>query len=111
MNINLTFDQPVGSLPAGFVATLNAVVQFLDSQYNNPVSINIHVGYGTINGGQLDPGALGESETFLNQYSYLAVRNALIANASSPDQIAAVNSLPASDPTPGGNVYYYVSTA
>src|SRR5215470_14375623 len=111
MNINLIFDQSVGSLPTGFVATLNAVVQFLDSQFNNPIAVNIHVGFGTINGGPLAPGALGESETFLNQYTYSAVRNALSANASSPDQIAAVNSLPATDPTPGGNGHYWVSTA
>ena len=43
MNINLTFDQPVNTLPAGFVASINAVVQFLDSHFNNPVTINIDV--------------------------------------------------------------------
>ena len=111
MNINLTFDQPVNTLPAGFVASINAVVQFLDSHFNNPITINISVGYGEINGQQLSPGALGESETFLNEYSYSALRTALIANATSPDQISAVNSLPATDPTPGGSGNYWVSTA
>src|ERR1700730_17785095 len=111
MNINLTFDQPVNTLPAGFVASINAVVQFLDSHFNNPITINISVGYGEINGQQLSPGALGESETFLNEYSYSALRTALIANATSADQIAAVNSLPATDPTPGGSGNYWVSTA
>jgi hypothetical protein len=111
MNINLIFDQPVGNLPAGFVASLNAVVQYLDSHFNNPVTINIHVGYGQINGQPLSPGALGQSLTFLNQYSYSAIRTDLIANATSTDQISAVNSLPATDPTPGGNGHYWVSTA
>jgi len=111
MNINLTFDQPVNTLPAGFVASINAVVQFLDSHFNNPVTINIDVGYGEIDGQPLAPGALGESETFLNEYSYSALRTALIANATSPDQISAVNSLPATDPTPGGVGNYWTSTA
>src|ERR1043166_7466834 len=111
MNINLIFDQAVGTLPAGFVASLNAVVQYLDSHFNNPVTINIHVGYGQINGQPLSPGALGQSLTFFNQYSYSAIRTDLIANATSADQIAAVNSLPATDPTPGGNGHYWVSTA
>jgi VCBS repeat protein len=111
MNINLTFDQPINTLPSGFVASLNAVAQFLDSQFNNPITINIDVGYGEIDGQPLDSGALGESETFLNEYSYAAIRGALIANASSTDQVSAVNSLPASDPTPGGSGNYWVATA
>jgi hypothetical protein len=111
MNINLTFDQPVNTLPAGFVASINAVVQFFDSHYNNPITINIDVGYGEIDGSPLGPGALGESETFLNEYSYSALRNALIANATSTDQISAGNSLPATDPTPGGTGNYWASTA
>jgi FG-GAP-like repeat len=109
MIINLTFDQPVNSLPAGFVASLNAVVQFFDSYFTDPITVNIDVGYGEIDGQQLFPGALGESETFLNEYSYSALRNALIANATSPDQIASVNSLPVSDPTGNGN--WWTSTA
>jgi FG-GAP-like repeat len=111
MNIVLTFDQAVNNLPAGFVASLNAVVQFFDSQYVNPITINIDVGYGEIDGSPLDSGALGESETFLNEYSYSALRNALIANATSADQISAANSLPATDPTPGGSGNYWAATA
>jgi len=111
MIINFTFDSSVNSAPAGFVASLNAVAQYLESQFTNPITINIDVGYGEVDGHILEQGALGESETFLNQYSYSQVRNALIANAVSPDQISAANSLPASDPTPGGSGHYWVSTA
>jgi len=111
MNIVLTYDQSVNTLPAGFVNALNAVVQFYDSQYDNPITVNIDVGYGEVDGQSLGQGALGESETFLNEYSYSAVRSALIANATSQDQISAANGLPASDPTPGGDGNYWVSTA
>jgi hypothetical protein len=113
MNIVLTYDQPVNTLPAGFVNALNAVVQFYDTHYNNPITITIDVGYGEIgpNNTPLGQNELGESNTFFNSYSYSAIRSALIANASSPAQLAAVSTLPASDPTPGGNGVYYLSTA
>src|SRR5262249_11422777 len=57
------------------------------------------------------PGALGESQTFFNQYSYAQVKNALTVNAKSPDQVAAANSLSATDPTPGSVGNWWVSTA
>jgi hypothetical protein len=111
MNINLTFDSSTSSAPAAFFASVNAVAQYFDNLFNDPITINITVGYGKINGGALFPGALGESETFFNQYSYAAIRNDLIADATSADQISAVNTLPGNDPSPGGNGHYWVSTA
>src|SRR5262249_52263099 len=111
MIINLTFDQSPGSLPSGFVASIQAAAHFLESIFTDPITINIDVGYGEIAGQNLISGALGESETFLDDYSYAALRGALVANATSADQISAVNSLPASDPTPGGNGHYWVATS
>jgi FG-GAP-like repeat len=111
MIINVTFDSSVNNAPAGFVASFNAVVQFFESHFNNPITINIDVGYGEIDGAPLASGALGESQTEFNSYSYSAIRTALVANAGSAVQISAANTLPASDPTPGGNGNYYASTA
>jgi len=62
------------------------------------------VGYGKINGQNLVSGALGESNTFFNQYTYAAIRSALISSAAT-----GANALPATDPTGGGN--YWVTTA
>jgi hypothetical protein len=109
--INLTFDQPTSSLPAGFVASLDAVVQFYESIFTNPITINIDVGYGEIDGQSLQNGALGESEGYYNQYSYSQVRSALVANATSAAQVSAVDALPATDPSPGGDGNYWVSTS
>src|SRR5262249_31525653 len=70
----------------------------------NPITVNITVGYGKIEGQSLFQGALGESETEFDQYSYSAIRNALIANGG-----AGASTVPAADPTNGGN--YWVATA
>ena len=106
MNINLTFDSSTNGAPAGFFATMNAVAQYFDSIFLNPITVNITVGYGSIDGQSLLAGALGESSTFFNQvpYTYSTIRSALIASAA-----AGASTLPASDPTNGGN--FYVSTA
>jgi hypothetical protein len=113
MIINVTFDSSVNSAPAGFVASFDAVVQYFESQFNNPITINIDVGYGEIgpNNTPLAQGALGESRTEFNSYGYSAIRSALVADAVSAVQMSAAGTLPASDPTPGGNGNYYVSTA
>ncbi len=41
MIINLIFDQPTNTLPTGFVTALNAAVQFLESLYSDPITINL----------------------------------------------------------------------
>jgi hypothetical protein len=113
MIINVTFDSSVNNAPPGFVASFDAVVQYFESQFNNPITINIDVGYGEIgpNNTPLAQGALGESSTEFNSYSYSAIRTALVGNAVSAVQMSAAGTLPGSDPTPGGNGNYWVSTA
>ena len=51
----------VGSLPAGFVSAVNYVVNYFDQLFTNPVTVNIAVGYGEIDGYTLASNALGES--------------------------------------------------
>jgi hypothetical protein len=107
--INITYDSSVSGAPAAFKTAVTAAIQFLENTFTNPITINIDVGYGEVAGQALSSGALGESEGFYNSYSYTQVRNALVQNAKSADQISAANTLPASDPTGGGN--YWVTTA
>src|SRR5215475_10799137 len=105
MNINLTFDPSTNSAPSAFFTAINAVAQFLDNLFANPITVNITVGYGKIQGQNLISGALGESQTFFNQYSYSAIRGAMISTASTFNQNQAASTLPASDPTGGGNYW------
>jgi hypothetical protein len=99
--INVTYDSSVASAPAGFTAVINSVVQYLESLFNDPVTININIGYGEVNGNPLNAGALGQSLTFLNSYSYTQVRTALTTDAKSTDDLTAVATLPATSPVNG----------
>ena len=70
--------------------------------------MNISVGYGEVDGYTLGSNTLGANLSYLVQATYAATRNALANDATSPDDAAALASLPASSPT-GGNVW--LSTA
>ena len=109
MQVNVTYDQSVGSLPAGFVAAVNYVVNYFDTTFINPVTVNIDLGYGEVAGQSLGSGALGESETFFNSVSYSQAVSALKANQPSLTQQAAYATLPGSTPLSGGTLW--LSTA
>ena len=94
--INVTYDQSVNSLPAGFVAAVNYVVSYYESIFTSATTVNIDVGFGEIAGQAMAPGALGESETFLSSYSYSTVRNAMAS--VNP---AAAATMPSSMPVSG----------
>ena len=73
------------------------MVQFYESEFSNPVTLNIDVGWGEVAGTPVTT-ALGESESYLESFSYSQIVSALAQNASSNAQVSAVNSLPSSAP-------------
>lgn len=81
--------------PAGFKACAQRVIDFLHSNYINPVTIPITVDYAAI-------ASLGSSSFGVSFSTYAQLRAALSAKAVTANAIAAVASLPGSDPT-GGN--------
>jgi hypothetical protein len=111
MQINVTFDQSLSSLPAGFVSAIYYVINYFDSIFTNNVTVNIDVGYGEIAGQPLGAGALGESETFLDSFSYSQVVAALKANEPSAAQQAAYATLPESSPLSGGTLWLTTADA
>jgi FG-GAP-like repeat len=104
VDINVTFDSSVSGAPAAFETVVNAVIAFLDATFSDPITINIDVGYGEIDGQSLGSN-VGESETEVQDYSFSQVRNALIADATTVDDYTSTASLPTSDPVPGGGTY------
>ncbi len=97
MQIDVTYDQTVSSLPAGFVTAINYVVNYYDTLFTNNVTINIDVGYGEIDGQALGSNDLGES--YAPQYlqeSYSSVRAALLAQGA-----PGSSTLPSSSPLSG----------
>jgi hypothetical protein len=109
LTINVNYDSSVGHAPSGFKTQVNAAVQYLESQFNDPITITIDVGYGEVDNFPLPRGVLGESDTYLNSYSYSDLVSAMTLDAKSASDVSAINSLLASDPTGGGT--YWVSTA
>src|SRR5215471_1152332 len=102
-SFSVIFDPSTASAPAGFFTAFNQEVALLDAIYTDPITINLHVGWGEINGGPLTPGDVGQSLTNQQAVTYAVLRAALIADAKTPDDAAANAFLPAADPTPGKN--------
>ena len=98
MQINVNFDQPTSSLPTGFVTAVNWAINYLDSLFTNPVTLNINVGYGEVDGDALG-GALGGSVGLASLVSYSSVRSALLAQNA-----PGASTLPSTSPF-SGSVY------
>ncbi len=103
MQINVSYDTSVDSAPAAFKVAVAYVVNLLDAAFTDNVTLDIHVGWGEVDGSTVLAGDLGQSfEAQAPAYSYATIRNALVAGAAAPDQLAASSTLPATDPTGGG---------
>jgi len=83
LNINIIWDSSVANAPAAFKSVVESVVQFYESEFSNPVTLNINVGWGEVGGSPLGSSDLGESESFLEPFSYSQIVSALTQNASS----------------------------
>jgi hypothetical protein len=86
MDIIVSYDSDAAKAPTGFKACVNAACQYLDALLTSPITVHIDVGYGTIDGQTIDPGALGESEGSYVNGSYsssVAALKAAIAPGSS----------------------------
>lgn len=102
LTFNVTYDASTASAPAAFFSAFNDAIQFYEARFDDPITINIDVGWGEIDGRSLSPGDLGNSLT--NQqgfYSYSQIRTALQNDAKSAADATALASLPASYPVSG----------
>ena len=101
LSINLTYDTSVSSAPAGFVTAVGQAIRDLEAMIAAPATVNIRLGYGEIFDSAMSPGALGESEFFLDSFSYADALSALSAGPLTADQLRAYNTLPAVPPESG----------
>ncbi|HUO37053.1 MAG TPA: NF038122 family metalloprotease, partial [Mycobacterium sp.] len=107
--INISWDDSVSSAPPGFVSAVESAVQYLESQFVNPATVTIAVGYGEVMGFPMGGGVLGESAAYLDSVSYSTLASALAAHATTAFDQSAVATLPASSPVSNGS--YWVTTA
>lgn len=106
LTFHLTFDNSATSAPAGFLPAFNSALQFYETTFTDPITINLQVGWGTINNQSLNPpGALGES--FANGpgfFTYGQVKATMAGDAQSAADQTSVANMPATDPT-GGAIF------
>ena len=57
MNINFTYNSSVGNAPAEFTAALNQVASFFSTNFVDPITVRISVGWGEVRGQALAAGA------------------------------------------------------
>ena len=96
--INVTYDSSVAAAPAGFKTAVAAAVSYLESEFTNATTLNLTIGYGSVNGSALPSGDLGANQTSYDVVSYATLQAALAANGTQPDQVAALAGLPATSP-------------
>jgi hypothetical protein len=107
---NLTFDSTTAGAPAGFFSAFNDAIQFYETQYTDPITINLQVGWGKIDGRNLSPGDLGQSSTLQQGfYTYDQVKAALVSDATSSADATAIVNLGVTDPT--GGAHFVMSNA
>jgi hypothetical protein len=107
--IKITWDPSVANAPAGFTSDILAVVKYLETEFDNPVTINIDVGYNKVAGQTMQSGDIGESEALLQSVGYSTLRDTVITDARTSTDASVVGSLPVSSPVNGAT--YWVSTA
>lgn len=99
---HVTFDSSTSSAPADFFTAFGNAVQFLEATFADPITINMHVGWGKINGQNLTPGLLGQSLTAQQAfYSFAQMKTALTKDETTESDATAVAHLPAVDPYGG----------
>jgi hypothetical protein len=98
LSFNITYDSSVGSAPAAFKAAINYVVNLFEDIFTNPITINLDVGFGEVDGFSLGSNALGASIiSAAPSYTYTQIKSVLVSGAT-----LGTGSLPVSDPTHGG---------
>ncbi|HEX5243120.1 MAG TPA: NF038122 family metalloprotease [Tepidisphaeraceae bacterium] len=101
---NITYDSSTVGAPANFFTAFNYTANFYEGAFSDPVTINLQVGWGLINGQPLNPGNLGQSLTYQQGfYTYDQVKTALVNDAKTPSDAIAVANLPLVYPVSGTN--------
>ncbi len=102
LTFHLTYDSSACGALAAFFSAFDSAIQFYQSTYNDPITINLQVGWGTVKNQNMSPGAFGQSLVNGQIVSnFGAVKTALINDAKSAADQTSVADLPESDPTGG----------
>ena len=111
MHINIVYDSSTKTAPAGFFTAVQAAVNFWDATITNPINLTMQFGYGSVQGQKIGGNALAENIEEGYYFSYGDVLAGLTSTAISAADLTSVASLPASDPTNGGQFFVTAAEA
>ena len=110
LQFDLVWDPSVASAPAGFEAAAIAAASYYSNMFSNPITVEIDIGYGEVNGTRISAGNAGQSQHQAESFGYSDILPALQADSHySGNQALADSTLPSSDPL--GATFYLVSSA
>ena len=100
MIFNVTFDHSTANAPTGFFTAFNDAIQFYETTFDDPITINLNVGWGEVAGQTIIPGFLGESSAIQPGFFHFGtIKTDLINDAKSASDLISIANLPATDPT------------
>ncbi len=102
LTFHLTYDSSAAGAPAVFFSAFDSAVQFYQTTYTDPITINLQVGWGTVKNQSMSPGTFGQS--LVNgqiSSNFGGVKSALNNDAKSAADQTSVANLPTNDPTSG----------
>ncbi len=111
MQIKISYDSSTKNAPAGFFTAVQAAVNYWDATITNPITLSMTFGYGSVDGQKIDADALAENIEEGYYFSYSDVASGLTSTALSAADHTAVGTLPASDPTNGGQFFVTAAEA
>jgi hypothetical protein len=119
--IDYSFDSTVTSLPTTlrneYEAAVAAACEYYEHVFNNNITVNILFSWGTEDGNTITGNTVGENNSNGPTENYTTIKDALddrvfglaLSGGNFGDSLTAANTLPSSDPAPGGDGSYYVS--
>ncbi len=111
MHINIVYDSSTKTAPAGFFTAVQAAVNFWDATITNPITLTMQFGYGEVQGQKIGGNALAENIEEGYYFNYSDVVAGLTSTAFSAADHTSVASLPATDPTNGGQFFVTAAEA
>ena len=117
--INIQYDASVTNLQGtnptlynGIMTAVNAAVAYYEHEFTNPITITINVGWGEVAGHALAAGNIAQSQFQTGtDLTYAQVYNFFSSDQDTNANVAAFQSLPASDPTNNPSARYRLTSA
>lgn len=91
--INITWEDNVSNAPEGFKYGVQRAIDCITSRFINPITLNLTIGYGNVNGNVLSDTTLGLSQICMSSYLWTQIFNSLTMGSKTTTEIDAIKHL------------------